>query len=426
MNTLVLDTQKIKKISLPGKISIVLFYSLVLMSFMPQLRALSFFNYLWLLNLIGWIFFSFLVRSSFFLKPNIHRLAAYVFFIYVFFISTASGNLFLVNRYLEYLQLMIFCWGFELYLVKYQDRRVNEKILLFLSPWVVFTSVHTIYAYSTMPFISRLAKKDTARGLELMSQGVAGYDFVYFLIFVFSGLIYLAFIFKRRFLIKTVLLFLAALFLVNIVLSNFMMAMLLSLLALFFRFFVYKISKVWIFIYTSLLVFLVPISPLMLNVIFDVLLEISRGSLNETRLLEIRSVLESGIIEASLGARLYAYNLSWQAFMEYPLTGIVINHIKNASGVVVGFGQHSFLLDSFALFGGVAWLLSLYVFLAPVVRLCRQARHVNYSSFPLLIIFMVLLLFSLNNVTPSIGFAVFFFIPVVVTYMKRSVVYGIK
>ncbi|WP_156490488.1 hypothetical protein [Oleiphilus sp. HI0086] len=327
----------------------------------------------------------------------------------------------MANRYLEYFQLIVFLWGFEFYSANFDNKRVNEKILALLSPFVLITSINTIHMYITNPNISRTAKKDTAEGLAQMSQGIAGYDFVYFIVFIFAGLMYLSFSFDRKLLVKITLLALAALLFVNIVLSNFMIAMLLSLMVLFCRFFVYKTNKIWLLGYLTLFIIMVPAFSLLFDVLFDALIELNKGSLNEKRLLEIKLILSSGIVEASLGARLHAFELSLQAFANFPLTGIVINSIKNTSGVVTGFGQHSFLLDSFALFGGIVGSVSVYVFLAPVVQMFRERRDINYSSFPFLVCFMVLILFTVNNVTPSVGAAVFFIIPSIFSYMKRKI-----
>lgn len=418
-----LDLEKYINISLQAKLSIVLFCSLALMSFLPQLRSLSFFNYLWPLNMAGWLFFAFLTAPNFFIRPSFHRLVTYIFFAYVTFIAIASGNGFLASRYLEYMQLVVFLWGFEFYLSNFDSRRINEKIIIFLSPFVLLTSVNTVYMYIFSPNISRTAKKDTVEGLEQMSQGVGGYDFVYFIVFIFAGLMYLSFVFDRKLLLKTVLLSSAALFLANIVLSNFMIALILGLLAVFFRFIVYKTSKSWMFVYTAIIILMIPTLSMLFDIIFDLLISLSEGTLNQKRLMEIKFVLESGIVQQSLGARLHAFDVSWRAFLDFPYTGIIINNIKNSSGIVVGFGQHSFLLDAFALFGGVVGFVNLYVFLAPVFKMYYTRSSVNYSSLPLLMIFMVLILYFVNNVTPSVGLAVYFFVPVVLSYMRRKAHY---
>ncbi|WP_231875500.1 hypothetical protein, partial [Oleiphilus sp. HI0086] len=56
-----------------------------------------------------------------------------------------------------------------------------------------------------------------------------------------------------------------------------------------------------------------------------------------------------------------------------------------------------------------------------VVQMFRERRDINYSSFPFLVCFMVLILFTVNNVTPSVGAAVFFIIPSIFSYMKRKI-----
>jgi hypothetical protein len=331
-----------------------------------------------------------------------------------------SGNAWLANRYVEYFQIIIFLWGFELYSDNYSEYYLNEKISLYLSPFILLISLNTIYMYFAYPNISRTAKKDTAAGLEQMAQGIGGYDFIYFIVFILAGLMYLIFCLDRNFFLKAFLILCITLLSVNIIMSNFMIASLLCLMIIFFRVFIRKTNLKSLSIYFVLVVFLVPILPNFIDYIFDILIKVTEGTMNGQRVLAIRTFIESGILESSLDARWQAFVLSWQAFVSFPLTGIIVTTITNSDGVIVGFGQHSFILDGFALFGVIVGSMSLYVFLYPVFRLNNMSRSIGYSSLPLLILFMVLFLFIFNNVTPSIGAAVFFFIPVIVSYIQRS------
>ena len=107
----------------------------------------------------------------------------YVYIIYTVVISYVAGNGNIGNRFFELSQLPVFYLAFE------NNRKLgrnkdNIKILKWLLPFVLFTCFQTLNAYRTNPYISRALKSSLGLGTEYMAQGVGGYEFIYFLIFV--------------------------------------------------------------------------------------------------------------------------------------------------------------------------------------------------------------------------------------------------
>lgn len=382
------------------------------MSISPPIRALSFFNYLWPFLMMAWLSFAFLYQPLFFTKPNLHQLITYLFFIYTIFIAFAFSNGFIGNRFLEYFQIFIFYWAY-CFNSKYGRVSDNLKLLYYLMPVVVITSVVTIIQYISNPNISRTAKKDTANGIEQMSQGVAGYEFIYFLVFISIVMLFLVTQRKKQIktLVKGLLWFLIILFAVNIALSNFMIALLFVTISLLFRVFIPKISALRVLVYIICFLVISPFLPYLLLGSIDFALSLSGSSMNAQRLLEMRELLVSGLIELSLGARLEAFQSSLYAFVNNPIMGIITSDIGGGIAGLHGFGQHSFLLDTFALYGGIIGVASVYIYSQPLVKQIR--RDINGgSSLPFLMLLLAMLFFIINNMTPSIGFAIYFAFPV--------------
>ncbi|MBV1911777.1 MAG: hypothetical protein KUG78_20965, partial [Kangiellaceae bacterium] len=225
-------------------ISLCIIYVLAVMSFSPPIRALPFFNYLWPFLMMLWLFAVLLSNPRFFTKPDTHQLVTYLFFLYTIFIAFAAGNGFIGNRFLEYFQIFIFYWAYR-FNEKNNRQADSVKLIIYLIPVVIITSVMTVMQYVTNPNISRTAKKDTAAGLEQMGQGVAGYEFIYFLVFLFGTLLFIATTkkIKLKFIEKTFLFGLLLLFVLNIALSNFMIALILVFISILFRVFIPKVTS---------------------------------------------------------------------------------------------------------------------------------------------------------------------------------------
>ncbi|WP_146104831.1 hypothetical protein [Tenacibaculum sp. SG-28] len=120
----------------------------------------------------------------------------------------------------------------------------------------------------------------------------------------------------------------------------------------------------------------------------------------------------------SISARFTAYNKSIALFGEYPIFGGIQNKLgKNNYGELNSFGQHSQIIDTFALFGFFVGIIQLFIYFKPILnRLIKERIYVNSLSLSMLISFFTISV--LNNVTPSIGLAVFFIYPTLIELNK--------
>ena len=100
-------------------------------------------------------------------------------------------------------------------------------------------------------------------------------------------------------------------------------------------------------------------------------------------------------------------------FINNPIFGIIFYPLAtNHSGQLIAFGQHSQIIDTFALFGFPLGLLQLYIYTKPFRdRITYGYRKYNILTILIMISFLCVSVF--NNVTASIGFAVFFIYPTI-------------
>ncbi len=401
--------------------ALLLLYCLAVLSIFPPIRALPYFNYIWPVLSAAWLCAAIVSAPAFFIRPTIHQFATYIFFAYTISLAFAAGNGFIGNRYLEIFQVAIFYWAYR---INEGNNRQDDniKLLMWLLPVVLMISLFTVLQYIDHPNISRTAKKDTVVGLSQMSQGVAGYEFIYCLVFLCPPLLYLVINSRRRFKLpyKPFWIAVLTLFLINIAFSNFMTALILTLASIVFRLFIPKITSARFLFYIFALLIIAPFIPYFLLNIIDFGISLTGESMNTSRLLEIRDLLDTGLVEMSMDARLNAFQSSYIAVINNPILGLITSDIGNVEQGLSGFGQHSFLLDNYALYGVFWGSLAIYVFFQPLFRQLRVHSQVKFSL-PLLMFALTFLFFLVNNLTPSIGFVVYFAFPVIYGWMVTKI-----
>jgi hypothetical protein len=396
--------------------SILTVYCLAVISILPQIRALPSFNYIWPLLIMVWIFFSFLANPLYFIRPSLHRLYTYIFFGYVIVIAYISGNGFIGNRFFEFMQVFIFYWAYEIN--KKRGRQEDGiKLILYLVPVVTIICATSISRYQTSPYASRLAKKDTTSGLELMSQGIGGYEFIYFLLFVAMIMLYV--IAYKGSNIKVIprvgFMTLLLIILATLVFSNFTTVLLMLSLSLIVRIFFPHVKRYTLLLFLSA----ISVTTIFLQYIAESVVHLfsleSGLSMNSQRLMELYESLSYSTIGASIGARYSAFSESIVTFFDNPILGAILINIRGVDVI----GWHSFALDTFALYGIFVGALFLYVWIQPLISIVRQ-KSVNHSTLPVLMLVSSIILFFLNNMTPSIGFVLYFIFPTIFDWWQLN------
>lgn len=398
-------------------------FFLGLFSFFPFIRAISFFNLLWPVLLMILVVSIFLTsKRNRILKPGRLTFFIVLYIIYTVGVSFLSGNLSIANRFIELSQVPIFYLAFE-HNKKLGRNMNNFRIIKLLTPFIILTCILTLKGYQRSAFISRAIKSSGIESSEILFSGVGGYEFIYFLVFIFSILI---FTFrsidigkhqKKSQLIMGLLTLLTA---YTVVLSGYTTALFLISLAILFRTLgkTINLSK---FIKTiSSIILLFVIFYLGINFFIDIFLVQFEGSGNANKILEILSYINTDTLGESSQARVSVYQKSISVFENNPFFGIIFLPLAvNAAGELIAFGQHSQILDTFALFGIVIGLLQLYIYVKPLKdRITVGLKKYDIFAITIMISFLIVTVF--NNVTPSIGFAVLFIYPTINEIIKKQ------
>lgn len=380
--------------------------ALSITTFLPQIRALSFFNYIWLFFCITWFFFVALKFPVFFKRNSIFNIFSFIFIFFVILISYLGGSEELGNRYLEFLQILLFIWSFDL--ISKERSYSSEKYFIFgILLVIALISINTVFAYIDSPNISRTAKKDTLIGIKQMASGIGGYEFIYMLVLLAVSFLYFANS-KNRVSVKVVFLLITSLFFVNIILSNFSTALFILVFS----------SLIWFFLgnlkaksFTFVIIVVLSLIPLLSYVaiyLMELFTQLNAHSMNASRINEVISFLQSGVAQDSIGARFNAFTISINTLYDYPLLGAMFN--VEGDKMLEFIGQHSYLLDGFALFGFPLGLFNAMLLLYPLYKVTFGNKYLP-AAYSFSVFFAFFIFIIVNNITPSVGFCVFFFMP---------------
>lgn len=402
-------------------ISSVLLFILALCSIYPPIRALSFFNKLWALCLIGWFITTIFDNPKFLYNNHVHRLSIYFYIIYTIFVSNLTGNGVIGNRIFELSQLPFF------YIAYQNNKRTgrnndNLRILFALLPFLIITCFLTIRACIKNPITARLVKKNE-EGFELMRQGIGSYELIYFLVLVFCTLLFVVFNNKRKvtFSQKFLGIGLFLIFGVTIIFSNFMTAFLLTTIGIMGRIFMNKITINKLIIFPIVGFIIVKFSKDIIASIIDFVMNLySDGSMNAARLLEIKIMLLKNESGGGADARSAAFGHSINQLLENPIFGILTKPLVRVGEGVSGFGQHSLIIDTFALFGLGIGLLQIFIYVQPFILRIKPKNQTTISSMALVFVVIFMILITINNATPSIGLAAFFVFPTFYDWVNSS------
>lgn len=399
-------------------INIGILFALGVMSIFPPIRSFSLFNQLWSVLLLGWFITITIAYPKFWFNSTVHRLAIYMYIVYAIVVANITGNGVMGNRYFELFQIPMFFMSYYTY-TKMGRIIACRRVVIGLIPFLIFTCIATIKASIKNP----MAARDSASSMEVLANmraGVGGYELIYFLVVAFAICLYLYF-FISSFKYKIGLGLLLLLFFVTIVASNFMTALLLTTISVVVKVTLSKVTINRVISITLAVLFLFIYSDFILVAIIDMALGIMGESLNAARLLELKILLVENEQGSSMQARSNAYNKSFELIFKHPFFGILTKPLLRVGDGVAGFGQHSQILDTFALFGIPLGLLQVYIYFKPLVeRLRLKSRQI--SSFTVLIIILTGVIFTMNVATPSIGFAIFFIFPVVYDYLNQELI----
>ncbi|EGR0098228.1 hypothetical protein FR266_23160, partial [Vibrio vulnificus] len=150
---------------------------------------------------------------------------------------------------------------------------------------------------------------------------------------------------------------------VNVFLSNFSTALIIILVGAFFWFFCGRMNRPKFYFLLVVMFLLTPLIASVLVYLLQFYTSLDEGTINVSRANEIIDFINSGVVEQSMGARLLAFSMSLNSFSDSPIFGVILS---NSNGSVLSsIGQHSFVLDGFAMFGVFVGALNVFLLLVP-------------------------------------------------------------
>lgn len=367
--------------------------------------------------MLGWLFVSFASDTQYYLNCSGRLLLILFCYLYASFMPRVAGNGMIGNRYMG--MPMVF-FGSIIYDFhkKTGTLKIVRNALVVAVAFSIFTFLTTIKALISDPYISRSIKSSGDHSISLAAMGIGGYAIIYYGTMLTPVLLH-GYVHSTSKATRITLIGILILDLFLIVKSSYMTAIMLVI--------------IMCSIYMAINIFTKPENRLAKFVLFGTGIALFLW-FSSTQLSTILSVLPpriqqifgendsqslvSSIADEFLVDRWPEWLESIHALQRSPLLGIAITEVITQSGaLLVGFGQHSFILDSYALYGFL--LGTLIVVVALYAVLIPNRGIVNRKQKPLCVSMLVgtLVMYLFNNATDSIALAISLFYPYIRDHM---------
>lgn len=354
--------------------------------------------------LMIWFLLSFCIDNRFYAK--LRNLYPLVFALSTFAIPYFCGYPMIGNRYLN---LCLIPFGFLIFsFYRRHDRLSNlKRVILIMGVFAVITFFVTLRALIKDPYISRSIKSVGDYSKDLAKKGIGGYSFIYFITVISQLLLYSCL--KTRSMILKLCTGIGYLLTLYFVLkSNYMTAFLIvgfaSVVLLFLNFsnrkyfiLLFAIFSVALFVMTDAFITFFP--------------EIIPKRIAKVILADNGKFVLVSIWDEFIYDRWPVMQNSIAAFLEHPVQGILFaNGLTTENGEISGFGQHSYILDTFSLFGFLIGIINVVIIFKPFRGMFRKCSNIAIN-FSMLICTMGIYLF--NNATPAIAMALGVIFPLI-------------
>lgn len=366
---------------------------LIMTAMWPGFMALGNNAIICILCEVFWMFFAYVGRPKVLTDIFSKLWITIPYMLYVVIFPYLCGNSTIGNRYAHMSILIVGVYIFMYYKATDKLNIIGMAIKLSM-PFFLFSLFKTASAGISNAYIIRQIDNNPT-WYPYMIQGIGGYHFIYFLsmlsIFLFAIGINLKGFKKILILLSSVLCFF------TIIVSNFMTAVAISLIGCFLVIVLHSQKKGVLFtiIFSLLIIFT--------YILFDTVLMKSFVGLFQTdgRIYGIFAGNDSFInafYEEFILDRWPTMLTSINSFFAHPILGLTSGVIENNGIYDISYGQHSFILDSFALYGFPIGLLTIYNLFLPNKNIA-VLRYEKSISIPIFVAYLLLATF--NNLTPS-------------------------
>lgn len=350
-----------------------------------------------------WLIMAYIISPSFFCETSLVDFALIALYILMIFIPYAFGYSVISHRYMS---TGLFFWGhfiFKYYKSTNQLKKLGI-IIGVVSILSFITACTTLSALLKDSYIARSIKSSGEYSASLAKQNIGGYSIIYYFVGCDIILLYL-FAVSKKILKKIVFLLLYLFISFTILKSNYMTALLTVVAcSVLLVVFIAATKKENIFS-TCMFSFLVVL--LLFNLLDKIALMLPER-VSRVLLSGDKGIFES-IADEFKDDRFPTLLISWESACNNPVAGLIgANELSYSGRYLRGFGQHSFFLDTLALYGMPMGIF----FIAVILKASVYSRKTGASKVLNRVFFVytvVTLLF--NNATDSIALVIYIFCP---------------
>lgn len=320
-----------------------------------------------------------------------------------------GGNISIGNRYLILSTLLLLPMIYEVSKKQFgHDSLV--KLVLLTTPLLIFTNIYTVIRTMQNPYISRMINYNS---YLLLRQGLGGYSYVYSMMFiVFASIMYLLYFKKKKRTEKYLIILLLITGVILILVTNFLTAI--ALLVIFIiittftsfntknkqilvPFFCSILLLIWLFWGQSIELYLTRII-----IRFSGNGRIARVLINNSFGNSIGSIWHEFTID-----RLPTIVSSINGLKTHPILGLALTVDVDSLGYFEGFGNHSLIVDTLALYGIPIGVIYTVLLFKPFFKKNLMKKNNKAITVPFLVCAIIFCL--VNNMNVSIGYACYFY-----------------
>ncbi len=329
----------------------------------------------------------------------------FVYMFYVAFVPYVFDNSAIGNRYIYSFGLI---FGFYIFLYYLNSKRmfILRNVIFVAIPFFAYTFFKTFSVSLVNPWVIRSV--NNADSVEILRQGIGGYHFIYFLVLLFSGFCFFSLNSKQNSPKKYLTVAVAILILTLVVLSNFFTALTLCfvgvLVSVIYRM---KHNPLQLILITFLLLLLYFAAVDLKNLVLGMITSEGRmfnviGN-NDGSMIQI-------LVDEFFRDRWPMNKISVESFLKHPFFGLITDAIENDGQYDISYGQHSFVLDTFALYGAGIGILNIF----NLFKSLNVYSDEKIKDFKIVMTVTLLLVTCFNNITHSVAFGSSLIIPTII------------
>lgn len=410
-----------KKNSIPNKLLDLITIVMLVITFIPQFRLFSWLNYAQLALGSGWLLIAFFSHPTFFLGGNKYFLKSLLCFTLMILIAFVFANGTIVNRMASMTLVPLYYWIYS-YNSTYRGEKPNMRIVFISLIFITYTSIKTISELIINPYASRSMKTSVDSSIDLVSSGVSGYSLIYavaIMVIIIVPLLLERKKLKFNMMKVSLLISLGVMFIYLIILSNYFTALVLSFIGIISLLSLYKNKRTILLLIPFCLSYLLFQKEINIAVVDTVMSFSQSGGRTHQRMAEIKKGIETGGHIQNVDSRSGVLELSLNQFSEHPIFGYIIE--SNNKFILTEIGQHSFILDTYAMYGFFIGSFCLWIMWLPFKSRIHKRNNYRLNIFSIITGLVFLGAISFNNLTPSMGYAAFFVFPTVFDYLKTNI-----